>query len=96
MIGLVLGGVLGLFLAAQFGVDGGGAWVITAFFAGLGYLAWCAAFPIVKCWWCKGREFMTDGHGGMRQRPCPRCRRRRLIRRPGARLIGAKGMRPRG
>ena len=96
MIGLILGGVLGGFLAAKVGVDGGGALFVVGVCAFLGYLGWCAAFPIIKCWWCKGREFITDGHGGMRQRPCFRCGRRRLIRRPGARLIGAKGMRPRG
>ena len=93
MIGLVLGGVLGLLIASSLEIDAGAAWVLTVVCAGVGYLGWCTAFPIVKCWCCKGQEFMTDGHGGMRQRPCPRCRRRRLIRRPGARLIGAKGRR---
>ena len=93
MIGLVLGGVLGLLIAAQFGVDREAMWVITAFFAFLGYLGWCGLFPIKVCWRCKGKAFMTDGRGGMRERPCWRCKRKRLIRRPGARLIGAKGRR---
>lgn len=93
MPGFPLGGALGLLLAAGLGVDAGAAWVLAGFFAVLGYLSWCAAFPIVKCWVCKGREFITDGHGGMRQRPCARCKRKRLIRRFGARLIGAKGRR---
>ena len=91
MIGFVLGGVLGLLLASAAGVDGGGAWAVAALFAGLGYLAWCGMFPILRCWRCRGREYITDGRGGMRQRPCFRCKRKRTIRRPGARLIGAKG-----
>jgi hypothetical protein len=93
MLGFLLGGVLGLLIASGLGLDAGAAGVLTAVCAGLGYLAWCAAFPIVKCWSCKGEEFITDGHGGMRQRPCWRCKRKRLIRRPGARLIGVRGRR---
>jgi len=95
MIGLILGGALGGFLAAKVGVDGGGAMFVVGVCAFLGYLGWCALFPIKKCWLCKSRPFITDGRGGMRERPCWRCKRRRLIRRPGARLIGARGMRAR-
>jgi predicted acyltransferase len=93
MPGFPLGGALGLLIASSLGLDAGAAWVLAAVCALLGYLGWCAAFPIVKCRWCKGREFITDGRGGMRQRPCWRCKRKRLIRRPGARLIGARGRR---
>jgi hypothetical protein len=93
VIGLVLGGVLGLLLAAGLAIDAGAAWVLTAVCAGLGYLGWCGLFPIVKCWRCGGNPWITDGHGGMRERPCWRCKRKRLIRRPGARLIGAHGRR---
>lgn len=93
MIGFALGGVLGLLIASGLSIDAGAAWVLIAICAGLGYLAWCAVFPIKRCWWCKGKEFITDGRGGMRQRPCWRCKRRRMIRRPGARWVGAHGRR---
>jgi len=93
MIGSWIGGLLGLFIAAKLGADGGAVGVFTVFCAGLGYLGWCGLFPIKMCWRCKGKAWVTDGHGGMRERPCWRCKRRRLIRRPGARLIGAVGRR---
>ena len=93
MISLGVGLVLGLLVAQRLGVDGGGAWFIGAIGAALIYLLDCALLPIDRCWACKGKQFIVDKRGKMRERPCARCRRRRLIRRPGARLIGAKGRR---
>ena len=87
------GGALFLLGARQFGVDGGGAVFIALLGSILAYLAWCGMFPIIRCWVCGADNFVTDGMGGMRQRPCWRCDRNRLIRRPGARLIGAMGRR---
>ena len=88
-----VGGAAGLLVAHGFGVDGGGAGFIAMFTAVLAYLAWCGFYALVRCWVCGADNFITDGMGGMRERPCWRCKRRRIIRRPGAVLIGAKGRR---
>ena len=93
MIELVIGALVGLWSAQQMGVDGTGALVVGAGGALLAYLAGCAMFPIRRCWWCKSKPFITDGRGNMREKPCIRCGRKRTIRRPGARLIGARGRR---
>lgn len=90
---LLAGTLLGIFVAQEFGVEGTGALLIAGVGAFLAYLLSCAITPIRVCWWCKGRQFLTDGRGNMRENPCWRCDRKRLIRRPGARLIGAKGRR---
>lgn len=87
------GGLLGLFTAGWFEVDGGGAVFIASLAAALAYLIWCAIVPIVRCWFCGADNFITDGMGGMRERPCWRCKRQRVLRRPGARIIGAIGRR---
>lgn len=85
------GALLGLFVAGRFGVDGTGALAIAAVGAFVAYLIGCALFPLRRCWLCGGKAFVTDGRGNMRERPCWRCKRRRIIRKPGARLIGAMG-----
>lgn len=90
---LVVGALMGIFAAGRFGVDGGAAVLIALGGAFVAYLIGCALFPLRRCWLCKGRAFITDGRGGMRERPCLRCGRRRIIRKPGARLIGAMGRR---
>lgn len=90
---LLAGTLLGLWVANRFGVDGMGAVLIGVVGAFLAYLVSCVITPIRVCWWCKGKQFITDGRGNMRENPCWRCDRERLIRRPGARLIGAKGQR---
>jgi hypothetical protein len=90
---LLAGALLGLFVAGRFGVDGNGALAIAAVGAFLAYLAGCAFFPMRVCWRCRGKGMMTDGRGNMRERPCFRCKRRRVLRRPGAVLIGAVGRR---
>ena len=87
------GGVLGFFVASWFEVDGAASGIFMLGGALPAYLIWCAFVPLVRCWVCRADNFITDGMGGMRERPCVRCKRRRLIRRPGARLIGAIGRR---
>lgn len=87
------GGLLSWFAAGRFEVDAGAAWIFAAAGAVVAYLAWCRVFALVRCWFCGADNFITDGMGGMTERPCWRCKRRRLIRRPGALLTGAKGRR---
>jgi hypothetical protein len=90
---LLAGTLLGLFVASRFGVDGMGAVLIGAVGAFLAYLVGCAFFPLRVCWLCRGKGMITDKRGNLRERPCFRCGRKRILRRPGARLIGAQGHR---
>lgn len=85
--------MIGLLVAQQTGVDGTGALIVAAIGSFLAYLVGCAIAPLRACWWCSGRAMLTDGRGNMREKPCWRCNRKRVLRRPGARLIGAKGRR---
>lgn len=90
---LLAGALLGLFAAGQFRVDGGGAVLIAAGGVLLTYLIGCAFFPLRLCWWCEGKAMLSDKRGNLRERPCWRCKRQRVLRRPGARIIGAIGRR---
>jgi hypothetical protein len=90
---LLAGTLLGLWVANRFGVDGMGAVLIGVVGAFLAYLVGCAFFPLRICWWCKGKGMISDKRGNMREKPCWRCGRKRILRRPGARLIGAQGHR---
>lgn len=90
---LVAGGLLGLFAAGQAGVDGPGAVAVAVVGAFVAYLVGCAFFPLRLCWLCRGKGMVSDGRQNLRERPCLRCGRRRILRRPGARLIGALGRR---
>jgi len=90
---LLTGALLGLFAAAEFGVEGDGAVLIAAGGVLLAYLIGCAFFPLRLCWWCGGKGMLSDGRRNFRERPCWRCKRQRILRRPGARLIGAIGRR---
>lgn len=88
---LLAGGLLGLLAAGQAGIDGGGAVLIAAAGAFAFYLIGCAFYPLRLCWWCGGKGMRSDRRGNMRERSCWRCKRQRILRRPGARMIGAMG-----
>lgn len=90
----LLGGTLtGLWAAQQLGVDGNAALLICVGGTFLTYLLGCAFFPLRLCWWCGGKGMSSDSRGNMREKPCIRCGRKRILRRPGARLLGVRGRR---
>lgn len=88
---LAAGALLGLFAAQRLGLDGTTALFIAGLGAFAAYLIGCALFPRRFCWWCKGKNFWSDGRGNLAEKPCWRCHRKRILVRPGARLLGRGG-----
>ena len=92
---LALGALTGILAAGSWDIDGAGTVLLAVIGGVVGHLLDCACLPLQACWMCKGREFLGDRRGKLRERPCWRCGRERIIRRFGARLIGAQGRRSR-
>lgn len=86
---LIVGALVGIWLAAHNGVDGVGVLVVSAL-ASLGlYFLSCQVFPYRRCWKCHGDDRAGDGRGNYRRkRACWWCKGEKDNRRIGARISG--------
>lgn len=88
MTELIVGGLIGAWIAGELQLDGHAALVVASIAALLLYLLSCAVWPYRSCPWCRGIGRVGDGRGNYRLRACFLCGGQPW-RRLGARFFGS-------
>lgn len=86
---LVVGLLVGVWMAGKVGFDASGSAIVGGVAALAAYFLSCLGWPYRRCWWCGGDRRQGDGRGNYRIKwACWWCRDAKHNRRLGARLMG--------